>query len=202
MAGRLLSSVISMELGNEITLTSWDEYRQSARNLEHWDNFSQAEMSVDLLDVYDYVECFKQACGWFADTNITEDGSFIHSNSEFLLQTTSPNQAQVRTRILFSRRTGGSRTVTAVVRRFFRLHNGMWIRTQAGRHKKLWKKKGTRVARLQQHVFCTQRQCWVLDQMVNRYYKTPKFYANDPYAAYHSKKNLPFYNYNKPRFLP
>ena len=119
-----------------------------------------------------------------------------------LLQATSLNQVPVRTRIMYSRRTGGPRTVSAVVRRFFRLNNGMWIRTRAGRHKKLWKKNGRRIAALQQHVFCTQRQCWMLDRMVNRYYKIPKFYANDPYAPYHSKKNLPFYNYNKPKFLP
>jgi large subunit ribosomal protein L35 len=118
-----------------------------------------------------------------------------------LLPTTVTEQA-VRTRVTCSRRDGKPRTVYAVTRRFFRLYNGMWIRTRAGRHKKLWKKQGRTIAALQQHVFCTQRQCWTLDKMVNRYYKTPKYYPDDPYQPYHSKDNLPNYNFIKPTFLP
>lgn len=108
----------------------------------------------------------------------------------------------VRTRILFSYRGGKPRTVKAVVNRFFRLYNGLWIRTCAGRHKKRWLKPLRRVQRLKQHVFVNKTQCRLLDRMVNKYYKTPKYYVDDPYAPYHRKSNLPDYRYEPPKFYP
>ena len=89
-----------------------------------------------------------------------------------------------------------------VVDRFFRLENGLWIRTRAGRRKKLWRKRQTRINRLRQHVFCNETQCQMLDKMVNIEYKTPKYYVDDPYTPYHRKSNLPDYRYRPPKFLP
>lgn len=108
----------------------------------------------------------------------------------------------VRTRILYSYRGGKPRTVKAVVNRFFRLYNGLWIRTRAGRYKKRWLKPLRRVQRLKQHVFVNKTQCRMLDRMVNKYYKTPKYYVDDPYAPYHRKSNLPDYRYEPPKFYP
>lgn len=108
----------------------------------------------------------------------------------------------VRTRILYSRKGGNARTVKAVIHRFFRLYNGLWIRTRAGRHKKRWAKSKARIHRLKAHVVCNRTQCQLLDKMVNIYFKTPKYYVNDPYAPYHRKSNLPDYRYQAPKFLP
>lgn len=108
----------------------------------------------------------------------------------------------VRTRILFSYRGGKPRTVRAVVHRFFRLYNGLWIRARAGRHKKRWMKPLRRVQQLKQHVFVNRTQCRLLDRMVNKFYKTPKYYVDDPYAPYHRKSNLPDYRYEPPKFYP
>jgi large subunit ribosomal protein L35 len=108
----------------------------------------------------------------------------------------------IRTRILYSRRGGNPKTVKPVIRRFFRLYNGLWIRTRAGRNKKKWTKTPARIHRLKQHVVCTRSQCQLLDKMVNRYFRLPKYYADDPYAPYHRKSNLPDYRYQPPKFLP
>ncbi|CAD1471125.1 unnamed protein product, partial [Heterotrigona itama] len=42
---------------------------------------------------------------------------------------------------------------------------GVWIRTYAGRHKRLWKKREGRRCRLRQHVFCNATQSTMLDKM-------------------------------------
>jgi len=129
-------------------------------------------------------------------------------NIFFRLQTSSllmPTKLCIqpsRGRIVYSYRGGKPKTVKAVVSRFFRLYNGLWIRTRAGRNKKRWAKDPARVARLKQHVLLNRTQCSLLDRMVNISYKQPKFYVNDPYAPYHRKSNLPDYRYRAPKFLP
>ena len=107
-----------------------------------------------------------------------------------------------RTRIIYGIRDGEPESVQDVVDRFYRLENGLWIRTRAGRHKKLWKKSHQRIKRLRQHVFCNETQCRMLDKMVNIEYKIPKYYVDDPYTPYHRKSNLPDYRYRAPKFLP
>jgi len=117
----------------------------------------------------------------------------------------SPAQVSVqplRTRILYSKDGGKSETVMDVVQRFFRLHNGLWIRTKAGRDKKKWAKAPGRLHRLKQHVVCNRSQCQLLDRMVNKEYRMPKLYVEDVYTPYHRKSNLPDYRYQPPKFLP
>lgn len=108
----------------------------------------------------------------------------------------------VRTRILYSLYGGKPETDESVTARFLRLYNGLWIRTRAGRHKKRWMRRPSRVHRLKQHVVCNKTQCRLLDQMVNKYFKVPKYYVEDPYAPYHRKSNLPDYRYQSPKFYP
>lgn len=93
-----------------------------------------------------------------------------------------------RTVTKFSLKRGKRKTVKAVVKRFFRLHWGGWIRTKIGRHKKLWKKSGPNKRRLRQHVFCNSTQTTLLDKMVTNFWKKPKYYVDDPYAPYHTRE--------------
>jgi len=125
----------------------------------------------------------------------------FRSSSQFL----QPHQHVLqpcRTRIIYGLRDGEPETVKDVIDRFYRLENGLWIRTCAGRHKKLWKKTQRRINRLRQHVICNETQCRMLDKMVNIEYKTPKYYVDDPYMPYHRKSNLPDYRYRPPKYLP
>lgn len=119
-----------------------------------------------------------------------------------LLRPIQPCVQPSRSRIVYSYRGGKPKTVKAVVARFFRLDNGLWIRTRAGRHKKRWTKRPSLVARLKQHVVLNRTQCCLLDRMVNISYKQPKFYIGDPYLPYHRKSNLPDYRYLPPKFFP
>ncbi|XP_050079706.1 39S ribosomal protein L35, mitochondrial [Anopheles maculipalpis] len=95
-----------------------------------------------------------------------------------------------RTVIKFSMRKGKRKTVKAVVKRFKRLDWGGWIRTISGRHKKMWRKKGNRKRRLRQHVLVNGTQATLLDKMVTKYWKRPRYYINDPYAPYHSREEF------------
>ncbi|CAH2097061.1 unnamed protein product [Euphydryas editha] len=96
----------------------------------------------------------------------------------------------VRAVTKFSLKSGKRKTVKAVVKRFFRLHWGGWIRTKIGKHKKMWKKSSAQKRRLRQHVFCNGTQNNLLDKMVTRFWKKPKYYVNDPYAPYHTREEF------------
>ncbi|KAG5895710.1 hypothetical protein JTB14_021402 [Gonioctena quinquepunctata] len=92
-----------------------------------------------------------------------------------------------RTVTKFSFRKGKRKSVKAVLKRFYRLEWGGWIRTKCGRNKKLWKKSPPRKRRLRQHVLCNGQQSYMLDKMVGPYWRKPKYYIEDPYEPYHSR---------------
>nr|CAH7745665.1 unnamed protein product [Callosobruchus chinensis] len=95
-----------------------------------------------------------------------------------------------RTVTKFSWRKGKRKTVKTVLKRFYRLNWGIWIRTKCGRHKKLWKKTSQRKRRLRQHVFCNSTQSWLLDKMVGPHWQKPKHYVEDPYEPYHTREEF------------
>lgn len=114
-----------------------------------------------------------------------------------ILSLSNPSQT-TRTVIKFSLNKGRRRTERSVLRRFYRLNWGGWIRTKCGRHKRLWRKSMKRKRRLRQHVFCNATQCSLLDKMVTMYWKRPKYYVDDPYEPYHSREEFR-YTAVKPR---
>ncbi|XP_075232017.1 mitochondrial ribosomal protein L35 [Lycorma delicatula] len=90
----------------------------------------------------------------------------------------------------YSKRSGKRTTVKAVLKRFYRLDWGIWIRTKCGRHKKLYKKSSARKRRLREHVFCNAQQSNLLDKMVTKFWKRPKYYVDDPYEPYHKREEF------------
>lgn len=118
------------------------------------------------------------------------------------LQPKTPNIQQIRTKIKVSLKKGKPKSVKAVTERFYRLNWGIWIRTHAGRAKRLWKKSAERKHRLRQHVFCNKQQSKLLDKMVTAFWKRPKFFVDDPYEPYHKRHNFPTYFPEKRPFYP
>ncbi|KAK1332884.1 hypothetical protein QTO34_006415 [Cnephaeus nilssonii] len=96
----------------------------------------------------------------------------------------------VRTVTYYSARKGKRKTVKAVVKRFLRLHSGLWLRRKAGYKKKLWKKTAARKKRLREFVFCNKTQSKLLDKMTTSFWKRRNWYADDPYQKYHDRTNL------------
>ncbi|XP_036449049.1 39S ribosomal protein L35, mitochondrial [Colossoma macropomum] len=90
----------------------------------------------------------------------------------------------------YSLRKGKRKTVRSVVKRFLRLHCGLWVRRKAGYKKKLWKKAAVRKKRLREHVFCNKTQCKKLDKMTTSFWKRRNWYLNDPYQKYHDRVNF------------
>lgn len=113
-------------------------------------------------------------------------------NKQILDISTKIVPIQARTVTKFSLNKGKRKTVGAVVRRFFRLHWGGWIRTKVGKNKKMWKKSSSNRRRLRQHVFCNATQNTLLDKMVTKYWKKPRYYVDDPYAPYHTREEFPY----------
>lgn len=97
---------------------------------------------------------------------------------------------QTRSVTKFSLKKGRRKTVRAAVKRFMRLDWGGWIRTKCGRHKKLFRKSSALRHRLKQHVLVNSTQSWLLDKMVTKYWRRPKYYIDDPYRPYHSRENF------------
>lgn len=97
---------------------------------------------------------------------------------------------QVRTVTKFSLKKGKRKTVKAALKRFYRLDWGGWIRPKVGRNKKLWKKSLAQKRRLRQHVFCNSTQSTMLDKMVTKFWKRPKYYVEDPYRPYHTREEF------------
>uniref|UniRef100_A0A4W5RSQ2 Large ribosomal subunit protein bL35m n=1 Tax=Hucho hucho TaxID=62062 RepID=A0A4W5RSQ2_9TELE len=85
---------------------------------------------------------------------------------------------------------GKRKSVKSVVKRFMRLHCGLWIRRKAGYKKKLWKKLPARKKRLREHVFCNKTQNKLLDKMTTKFWKRRNWFVNDPYKIYHERVNL------------
>jgi large subunit ribosomal protein L35 len=116
--------------------------------------------------------------------------SLIKPNiSALALNAVKPNVTQVRTVIKFSLGKGKRKSVKCVLKRFKRLHFGIWIRTRSARFKRLWKKTQSRRYRKRQHVFCNATQSTLLDKMVTSYWRRPRHYINDPYEPYYTREN-------------
>ncbi|NWX36460.1 RM35 protein, partial [Notiomystis cincta] len=99
-------------------------------------------------------------------------------------------QQPVRTLTYCSLRKGKRKSVKSVVKRFLRLHNGLWVRRKSGYKKKLWKKSAARKKRLREFVLCTRTQCKLLDKMTTSFWKRRNWYLDDPYQKYHDRTNL------------
>ncbi|PNF28761.1 39S ribosomal protein L35, mitochondrial [Cryptotermes secundus] len=107
-------------------------------------------------------------------------------------RTLNLQQPQIRTVTKFSLKKGKRKTVKAVIRRFFRLSWGGWIRTRAGRFRHLWRKSEYQKYRYRQHIFCNATQCTLLDKMVTKYWKRRRYYVDDPYEPYHTREEFPY----------
>lgn len=108
------------------------------------------------------------------------------------------NEINGRTVTKFSMRKGKRKAVKTVLKRFYRLHWGGWIRTIAGRHRRIWAKRPKRRVRVKQHVLCNATQSRLLDKMVTNFWRRPKYYVDDPYEPYHTREEC-IYTYKKPR---
>ncbi|XP_055907197.1 39S ribosomal protein L35, mitochondrial [Eupeodes corollae] len=97
---------------------------------------------------------------------------------------------QKRSLTKFSLRKGKRKAVKAVIKRFKRLDWGCWIRSHSGRNKKLFKKSPALRRRLKQHVLVNASQSSLLDKMVTKFWKKPKYYVNDLYEPYMKREEF------------
>ncbi|XP_015110466.1 39S ribosomal protein L35, mitochondrial [Diachasma alloeum] len=116
---------------------------------------------------------------------IVPDGSLLTKSVE---TTVLNGYTPTRTVVKFTKSQGKRQCVKTVLKRFYRLNWGIWIRTKAGRHKRRWKKSGANARRSRQHVFCNATQSWLLDKMVTPFWRKPKYWVDDPYAPYHKRE--------------
>ncbi|XP_043276518.1 39S ribosomal protein L35, mitochondrial [Venturia canescens] len=143
---------------------------------------------------------FKSQTKYFSLLCKTSLNSTTHNNNETLLRPSASSSVPqmngqvtkipIRTVTKYTRYKGKRQSVKTVLRRFYRLNWGIWIRTKAGRHKRLWKKSANRKQRLRRHVFTTASQSRLLDTMVTKFWRRPKYYVDDPYNPYHTRDSF------------
>lgn len=106
--------------------------------------------------------------------------------------------------IVCDKKTGKPQPNQNVLKRFYRLNSGLWIRTRAGRGKKLWTKYSQRRYRLRQHVICNAQQSTLLDKMVTDYWKKKTYFVDDPYEPYQKRTDTEKFGVDvkKPKFVP
>ncbi|KAK3928182.1 39S ribosomal protein L35, mitochondrial [Frankliniella fusca] len=92
-------------------------------------------------------------------------------------------------------------TVRAVIARFRRLDWGAWIHRPAGCKRKRWKKKHHILMRNERHVFSNATRSKILDRMVSLYWRSPKYWVDDPYEPYNKREEY-YFSRTKPRPLP
>ena len=76
----------------------------------------------------------------------------------------------------------------------------MWIRTISTRRVRNWLKSENRRRRHKQHVFTSGSQSYLLDKMVTKFWKRPRYYPEDIYNPYHSREEF-LWTQKKPRPL-
>ncbi|XP_003426692.1 39S ribosomal protein L35, mitochondrial [Nasonia vitripennis] len=128
-------------------------------------------------------------------------GILSDSLNKLLLPQAQTPTVPCRTVTKFSLTKGKRKSVKTVLKRFYRLHWGIWIRTRAGRHRHLWKKSNAQRRRSKQHVFTNASQSWMLDKMVTKFWRRPKHWVDDPYNPYHTREEF-MYTRKKPKPLP
>ncbi|XP_054001884.1 39S ribosomal protein L35, mitochondrial [Hylaeus anthracinus] len=141
---------------------------------------------------YPLVQCAQQK--YFGALSSVVNGWNNVGSTELKLNITPsilPVTVPARSITKFSLLKGKRKSARTVLKRFYRLNWGIWIRTRAGRHSHLWTKTQNRKHRLRQHVFCNATQSTLLDKMVTRYWKRPHYYVDDPYNPYHSREEFP-----------
>jgi len=74
--------------------------------------------------------------------------------------------------------------------RFYRLGWGGWIRTKAGRRKKLWRKPWDCRWWQRQHLLVDDRTAMNLERMITPEYKKRRFIVDDPYEPYHKRHDF------------
>ncbi|VDL93931.1 unnamed protein product [Schistocephalus solidus] len=78
------------------------------------------------------------------------------------------------------------------VDRFKRLRWGAFIHARAGRRKHLYRKNPWVVAKKDEHILTNRATSFLVDNLVNRYWRRPQFYPQDIYEPYHKRTGSRF----------
>ncbi|XP_070540811.1 large ribosomal subunit protein bL35m-like [Ptychodera flava] len=140
--------------------------------------------NVNNLSTHNY----HQSCIPLPQNVRTVSLSALFTQNRLLLNFQSPAVLQFnRSVISWSRNKCKKKTVKAVIHRFYRLDNGIWVRRFAGYKKKAFKKSGARRRRHRQHVLCSKTQSTLLDRMVHPYWLRRRYFIEDPWEKYHDR---------------
>ncbi|XP_048746174.2 39S ribosomal protein L35, mitochondrial-like [Ostrea edulis] len=133
--------------------------------------------------------------------SVTRQNPIVASSQRSLLEACQPFKTTIRTKIRYSK-LNKDKTARPVIRRFYRLDWGAWIRTKCGRGKKRFRKSTERKRRLDQHVFCNKQQNKLLDQLVTPFWRKKMYFVDSPYEPYQKRHHITRYFKEKPVFLP
>ncbi|TGZ71991.1 hypothetical protein CRM22_002340 [Opisthorchis felineus] len=93
--------------------------------------------------------------------------------------------------------------VQDVIDRFKRLRWGAFVHARSGRSKHLYRRSDTTRDKLQEHILTNRATSFLLNNMLNRQWRAPRYYPEDIYEPYHKRTGVPWsYVQRKPKFFP
>ncbi|PAA60918.1 hypothetical protein BOX15_Mlig012175g1, partial [Macrostomum lignano] len=93
--------------------------------------------------------------------------------------------------------------VPAAVKRFKVMNNGAVIHALPGRNTKVHRKPEAYVNRLQQHVFCSTNENYLVKNLLSKDICRPRWYPDDPYEPYHVRRHSPWdYRLYRQKYYP
>jgi len=173
--------------------TSSSKYLQTKLPLcSQYSNFSNLGRNVSKVCFHSHVD--KRYCiagnstGWNLSTLCR-----TYSNAPFspIMTSIIPQSPYEESRRMITRisKKGKMKTAKMVIHRFRRLGNGLWLRAQCRRQRKLYmvmyRGGGLGdVHRKKRLLLCNAWQSRLLDKMVTSHWKRQKWYVDDPYKGY------------------
>lgn len=92
--------------------------------------------------------------------------------------------------IYYDRNTCRPHSHPEVLKRYFRLRWGGWIRARPGFKRHLWKKPFWLRSWAIQHVFVKDKEREMLEKMISADYKRSRYFIDDIYEPYHRRTDI------------
>ncbi|VDP59436.1 unnamed protein product [Schistosoma mattheei] len=128
----------------------------------------------------------------------------LHFNSQWrILQIPSRNRRSEEVKKFYSETGDYNPPNQDAIDRFKRLRWGAYIHARAGRAKHLYRRSESELDRRSEHILTNRATTFLINNLLNRQWRTPKYYPNDIYEPYHQRTGVPWdYRLRKPKFFP
>ncbi|CAH8454883.1 unnamed protein product [Schistosoma curassoni] len=166
---------------------------------------------LDMMIQSNSTLCLKNFYGVFNSLlrHVSTTGSVSNVNNLFnfnqwrILQIPSRNRRSEEVKKFYSETGDYNPPNQDAIDRFKRLRWGAYIHARTGRAKHLYRRSESELDRRSEHILTNRATTFLINNLLNRQWRTPKYYPNDIYEPYHQRTGVPWdYRLRKPKFFP